>query len=73
MNAGAGRAVLVLILAATALRLGLAAITDLGLDEAYALAVSRQFQLSWFDHPPLVFWITGGMQGLAGLREQGRL
>jgi 4-amino-4-deoxy-L-arabinose transferase-like glycosyltransferase len=60
------RAVLLLIFAATALRLVLAAITDLGLDEAYALAVSRHFQLSWFDHPPLTFWIAGAMQALFG-------
>jgi 4-amino-4-deoxy-L-arabinose transferase-like glycosyltransferase len=60
------RAVLLLILAATLLRLALAAITDLGLDEAYALAVSRHFQLSWFDHPPLTFWITGAIQTLFG-------
>jgi 4-amino-4-deoxy-L-arabinose transferase-like glycosyltransferase len=45
----------------------LAAITDLGLDEAYALAVSRHFQLSWFDHPPVVFWIAGTMQAVFGL------
>lgn len=67
MTLGARRAVLLLIAVATVLRLGLAAITDLGLDEAYALAVSRQFQLSWFDHPPLAFWIAGAMQALFGL------
>jgi 4-amino-4-deoxy-L-arabinose transferase-like glycosyltransferase len=61
------RAALFVIAAATALRLGIAAVTDLGLDEAYALAVSRQFQLSWFDHPPLTFWIVGAMQALFGL------
>lgn len=59
-------AVLVLIVVATALRLGLAAITDLGLDEAYALAVGRQFQMSWFDHPPLTFWIVGALASLFG-------
>jgi 4-amino-4-deoxy-L-arabinose transferase-like glycosyltransferase len=67
MTLGAGRTVLLLIAVATALRLALAAVTDLGLDEAYALSVSRQFQLSWFDHPPMVFWIAGTMQALFGL------
>lgn len=61
MKLGPARAVLAIIVGATALRLGLAAITDLGLDEAYALAVGRHFQLSWFDHPPLTFWIVGAL------------
>jgi 4-amino-4-deoxy-L-arabinose transferase-like glycosyltransferase len=61
------RAALGIIAAATALRVGFAAIADLGLDEAYALAVSRQFQLSWFDHPPLLFWIVGAVQAVFGL------
>ena len=60
------RAALLLIAGATGLRLVLAALTDLGLDEAYALAVSRHWQLSWFDHPPLVFWLAGAMQALFG-------
>ena len=25
-------------------------------DEAYAIAVSKNFSLSFFDHPPLGFW-----------------
>lgn len=61
------RAALALIAAATLLRLLFASITDLGLDEAYALAVTRELQLSWFDHPPMVFWIAGVMQAVFGL------
>ncbi|MFN7003809.1 MAG: hypothetical protein ACK4NW_10310, partial [Roseinatronobacter sp.] len=34
----------------------LAALMPLGTDEAYALAVGRGFDLSFFDHPPLGFW-----------------
>jgi 4-amino-4-deoxy-L-arabinose transferase-like glycosyltransferase len=60
------RAVLLLIAVATALRLGLAAITDLGLDEAYALVMSRHWQLSYFDHPPLTFWIARLVQMFVG-------
>ncbi len=63
---GARRAVLLLIAVAAALRLLLAAIVDLGLDEAYAVAVGRQFQLSWYDHPPMVFWMVGGLQAVFG-------
>lgn len=60
------RAVLLVVVVAVALRLILAAIVDLGMDEAYAVAVSRQFQLSWYDHPPMVFWIVGAMQAAFG-------
>ena len=66
MSLGPARAVVLVILGASLLRLGLASITDLGLDEAYALAVGRQFQLSWFDHPPLTFWIVGALAALFG-------
>lgn len=67
MSLRPARAVLLLIAVATGLRLALAGLVDLGLDEAYALAVSRQFQLSWFDHPPMAFWIAGAMQAVFGL------
>lgn len=50
------RKVAAIIAAGLCLRLGLSALLDPGVDEAYAMAVSRQWQLSWFDHPPMVFW-----------------
>ncbi len=56
-----------IILAATLVRLGLAATLGFGVDEAYTLAVTRQFQLSWFDHPPLAFWLAYGGQQLWGV------
>lgn len=40
-------------------RFTLAATVGLGVDESYAVAVSRQLSLSYFDHPPLHFWIAG--------------
>ena len=46
-------------------RLGLAVLLDPGLDEAYAIAVSRQMALSWFDHPPMVFWWVAAARALA--------
>lgn len=39
----------------TLARLSLAATLPLGIDEAYAVAVSRAWSLSYFDHPPLAF------------------
>lgn len=46
-------------------RIGLALLLDPGLDEAYAIAVSRQVALSWFDHPPMVFWWVAAARALA--------
>ncbi len=53
--------VLVVLLAGTLLRFLLAESIGLGVDESYAVAVARQFSLSYFDHPPLHFWIAGGL------------
>jgi hypothetical protein len=60
------RAVVLAVLAVGALlRFLIAESTGLGVDESYAVAVSRQFSLSYFDHPPLHFWIAGAMAKLA--------
>lgn len=45
-------------------RLCLAILLDPGLDEAYAMSVSTQWQLSWFDHPPMAFWWVKAMRDL---------
>ena len=55
-----------IILAGLLIRLILAAGLGFGVDEAYTLAVSRHFQLSWFDHPPVAFWLAWGGQSLFG-------
>lgn len=47
-------------------RAGLAAFVGLGVDEAYTLAVSRSFQLSFFDHPPMALWMAWALQRLLG-------
>ena len=60
------RALLVLLVVSTFARLALAGLLDLGQDEAYALAVSRPFQWSFFDHPPMAFWLAGLMQAVFG-------
>jgi 4-amino-4-deoxy-L-arabinose transferase-like glycosyltransferase len=61
------RAAVMVLVVGLAARLGLAALLDPGLDEAYAIAVSRQVALSWFDHPPMVFWWAAAARGVAGL------
>jgi hypothetical protein len=43
-----------------------AAVLDLGHSEAYYIAASRHFALSYFDHPPLSFWITWAAMKLTG-------
>ena len=48
-----------ILLVSCVVRLLLAGITGFGIDESYALTVARPFSLSYFDHPPLHFWIAG--------------
>jgi hypothetical protein len=60
------RTVVIAVLAlGTMLRFLVAEATGLGVDESYAVAVARQFSLSYFDHPPLHFWLAGAMATLA--------
>jgi len=67
MTAATGRLLArTLILASLFVRLLLAAGLGFAVDEAYTLAVSRHFQLSWFDHPPMAFWLAWGGQSLFG-------
>ncbi len=65
-RAGAEGQVLTIIALGALLRFLLAATVGLGVDESYAVAVARQFSLSYFDHPPLHFWLAGGIARLAG-------
>ena len=60
------RALIVLLAVSTIARLALAGLLDLGQDESYALAISGSFQLSFFDHSPVAFWVAGLMQALCG-------
>ncbi len=55
----ARHAVLLLVGVGIALRLVLAASIGLGVDESYEVVVSRGLSLSYFDHPPISFWIPG--------------
>ncbi|MDB5196359.1 MAG: glycosyl transferase family protein [Flaviaesturariibacter sp.] len=55
-----------LILVSTAVRIILAAATELGNDEVYYWTYSQHLQWNYFDHPPLVaLWIRGFTANLA--------
>ena len=60
-----GAAVTTLIAVGALVRFVLAASTGLGVDESYAVAVARPFSLSYFDHPPILFWLAGVTAQLA--------
>lgn len=57
---------LAVIFVATAARLTIAGLLPYGVDEAYAVGMARSFSLSYFDHPPLHFWIVGAWAALWG-------
>lgn len=67
------QAALAIIAAFTALRLLSAILVGLGVDEAYTLAIARQLQLSYFDHPPLHLWIVHLLSGALGYGRLARL
>ena len=51
-------AVVGLILAFLFFHVILAATLGTGVDECYGISVSHDLKLSYFDHPPLNYWIT---------------
>jgi 4-amino-4-deoxy-L-arabinose transferase-like glycosyltransferase len=55
-----------LIVATLAARLLFAAALGLGIDESYMVAAGRKLQLSYFDHPPIAWWLAWGMAHLTG-------
>lgn len=60
------RTVAALIVGFAACRLVVAATLGLGVDECYAIGVSHDLDLSYFDHPPLSFWIAHVFMPLLG-------
>src|SRR5271169_994028 len=58
--------VAVLIFAAFLARLLFASALGLGIDESYMVAVGRKLQLSYFDHPPIAWWMAWGIAHLSG-------
>lgn len=55
-----GSQLLLLILVGTAARLIFAGSIGLGVDESYMVTAGRELQLSYFDHPPVSWWVTWG-------------
>jgi len=51
------QAVVLILIIGSAIRLALAGAIGLGVDESYVVSVARTFSLSYFDHPPLHFWV----------------
>jgi 4-amino-4-deoxy-L-arabinose transferase-like glycosyltransferase len=47
-------------------RLLFAAALGLGVDESYMVAAGRKLQLSYFDHPPIAWWMAWGIAHLTG-------
>lgn len=66
MNPDEPRRARLVIGIATLLRLLVAAVLPLGIDESYAAVVSRSLSLSYFDHPPAVFWMAHAAALLGG-------
>lgn len=55
-----------LILGTLAIRILVGAVTGLGVDESYMVAIGRTLQIGYFDHPPLSWWLTWGAAHLFG-------
>jgi 4-amino-4-deoxy-L-arabinose transferase-like glycosyltransferase len=51
--------VVALILACAVLRGALGSVIGPSVDESYAVVMGRHLQLSYYDHPPLTFWMAG--------------
>jgi 4-amino-4-deoxy-L-arabinose transferase-like glycosyltransferase len=58
--------VLALIVGGAVVRVALGSLIGLSVDESYAVVMSRHLALSYYDHPPLLFWIPGVAARLAG-------
>jgi len=62
------RFVVVLVLSFL-VRAGFAVSVPLGVDEAYAIAVAREFSWAFFDHPPVGFWSPMISAALGGVEN----
>lgn len=63
------RRVKVLLCCALIMKVFLAWYLPLSVDEAYAIAVAREFSLSFFDHPPIAFWMPVLTAKLSGIEH----
>jgi hypothetical protein len=64
-NWNAARSVAALIALSSLARIGLAAAVGLSVDESYIVGISREWALSYFDHPPLHVWLVRAWATLA--------
>jgi 4-amino-4-deoxy-L-arabinose transferase-like glycosyltransferase len=67
------RAVILIIAGALVFRLILAFTLGLGVDESYSISVAHDLNLSYFDHPPLHYWIVHFFMPLLGDGQAARL
>jgi hypothetical protein len=58
--------VVALILATALARFAFAALLGLGIDESYMAAASRTLHLSYYDHPPVAWWLAWIAERTAG-------
>lgn len=58
--------VAVLVFATFLARLPFASALGLGIDESYMVAAGRKLQLSYFDHPPIAWWMAWAAAHLTG-------
>ena len=58
--------VLAIVGVATTLRVLISMMLGLGVDESYMIAMGRELRLSYFDHPPLSWWLSWGASHLFG-------
>jgi len=63
----AWRSLWLIVAFSLAFRIFLASVLPLVADEAYAIAVAREYSISFFDHPPVSFWLPEIMRDLTGL------
>ena len=61
-----GRCLMLLIAATLVLRVAFGASLGLGIDESYTVATARVLQLSYYDHPPLTWWLSWGISHITG-------
>lgn len=54
------------IIVSLVFRIAFASSIGLGVDETYMVAAGRELQLSYFDHPPLAWWIVWATHHLTG-------
>jgi 4-amino-4-deoxy-L-arabinose transferase-like glycosyltransferase len=73
LSSRSDRVVLAIIGAFTLLRLLPATTVGLGFDEAYTVSVAHDLDLSYYDHPPLMYWIAHLFLPLLGDGQAARL